>query len=273
MTVNSEPFVYAGLQSAYVYELNANGRPKGAGLTAYSGYEVYGPQVFTLNIPEPRRVPHAGNDRLLLTQIFPSKEAITGELQVAAEDLDLLAAVTGLTVQTLAGGRFLPHATDLQGKEPNVGMILQQAAVSESGLSRYHWHVIPNTRAVPRLPGMGENPEPMRFTLAPNPITRYLWGPNVVDDTSGAAQSAVQSGFSADRLRIAAFVADGIEDTFAFDAALQAIDENDIEVYTASGTTVTKVTSNITKAKTGVTFSYPAIPADETEVILLYQHA
>lgn len=269
--IENEPFVYSGLQSATIFDLNAYGRPKGTGLTAYTGLSVYATQVFTMNIPEPRRVPHSGNDRLLLTQIFPSKESITAELQVGAEDHDIIALLSGLSLVNIIEAQMMPLATQKQGKEPNVGMFLSQAALGQSGLQRYHTYAIPSTKAVPRAPGAQENPEPYRYSLSPNPVLAYLWGPDIVDDASQATESAVQSLFSEGELGIAAFIADGVEDQFLFPTDAPAFDVNKIAVYTASGSTVTPVTVDITKATTGVTFDYA--PANLTEVILFYQKA
>jgi len=248
MTVEST-YMYSGLQRAVVYELNTKGRPAAAaGGLVYAGQEVHATKLYNLTIPAARRVPHIGNDRLLATQIFPSQEAVSGELSVGSEDLDLLATLTGLTIKELAGMKMLPHMTDQQGNEPAVGMFLWQAAVSKQTKQQgIHFHIIPNTQAVPRLPGAGENPIDLVFDLAPNATEYHLHGEALapladiydplsgVSDT-GAFESGLWSGFSDYPNRIAAFIAATAQVEFLFPASRQAISTVNVAVFSGAQT-------------------------------------
>lgn len=274
-----EPIVYTEFQTGIVFELNAYGRPKGTGLTAYMGKEIYGTQVYNLTLPEPRRIPHSGNARLLKTQILPSKEAASAELQIGAEDLDLLGIFSGVTPATVGGMNFLPFMTDLQGKEAIIGLLLYQPGLKESGGQIFHWHMIPNAQGVVRLPSMQENPQPVVISLAPNPITTHLWGMPLgitdiygdVTTETGALTSGILSGYGDGEPAIAAFIANGSEDTFPFPSTKPANDVANVSVFTANGATVTEVDSgDITVATTGVTFDTP--PTLNHEVIIVYQH-
>jgi len=280
--ITAEPFVYTGFQTGVVYELNANGRPNGTTLDPYTGIEVYAAKLYNLTLPSSRKVPHVGNDRLLKVQQFPSQEVATGEISVGAEDLQLIAALTGLTVLEVAGMQMLPHMTDIQGKEPNVGLLLYQAALAQSGPQRYHFHMVTSTKAIPRLPGFGADPIDIIYDIAPDPVDRYLWGYDMapLGDVSdpysgvsptGAMEAGVWSGFAAGEPRICAWVADGVEDTFLFPENMPANDATNIAVWTATGSTVTPVPlgSGVTAALTGVVFD--SAPTVDHEVIVLYQ--
>jgi hypothetical protein len=279
-------YMYSGLQNAVAYELNAMGRPKAvAGGIAYVGSEVHATKVYTLTLPAPRRIPHIGNDRLLATQIFPSQEAATGELNVGSEDLDLIAALTGLTVKETAGLSMLPHLTDNSGKEPNVGLLLWQAAISKRLKKQgIHFHIVPSTRAVPRIAGAGENPIDLVFDLAPNATEYHLWGEalaplaDIYDEFSGvsdtgAFESGVWSGFSDYPNRIAAFIAQAAQVEFLFPTSRPAISTVDVAVFTGAqtDTSLTEVDpADYTVALDGVTFD--VAPGVGKEIQVIYQH-
>jgi len=280
-SITEEPFVYSGFQTGIVYELNANGRPNGTTLDPYVGLELYAAKLYALTLPASRKVPHIGNDRLLKVQQFPSQEVASGEISIGAEDLEVIAAVTGATILEVANMQMLPHMSDLQGQEPNIGLILFQAALARSGPQRYHFHMITSTKAIPRLPGFGPDPIDLVYDIAPDPVDKYLWGYDMapLSDPSdpfsgvsptGALEAGVWSGFAEGRPRIAAFVADGAETQFLFPEDKPAIAADNIAVYTATGATVTEVTSGYTGALTGVTFD--VAPTNGHEVILLYQY-
>jgi hypothetical protein len=282
-SITVEPYVFSGLQEIVVYELNAYGRPAGTGLDAYTGIEVYGAKIYALTLPAPRKVPHVGNDRLLKVQQFPSQEVASGEINVGAADLDLIAAVGGCSIVELAGARMIPLLSDLAGHEPNVGMILQQAALAKSGPQRYRFHIITSTKAILRDAGAGAEPIDLIYDIAPDPVDRYLWGADLAPlsdpsdpfsgvSESGALEAGVWSGFSAYRMRIASFIADGAEDSFLFPTDKQAADATNVAVYTATGETVTEEDpADYTVALTGVTFDTP--PTLNHEVHIVYQRA
>lgn len=286
MTENT--YLYSGFQKAVIYALNTKGRPAAqTGGLVYAGVEVYATKLYNLTIPPARRVPHIGNDRLLATQIFPSQEPVTGELSVGAEDLELIEVVTGLTIKTIAGANMLPHMTDQQGNEPVVGMLMWQAAVAKATKAQgIHFHIVPNTQAVPRLPGAGENPIDLVYDLAPNPTEYHLWGEALapladiydplsgVSDT-GAFESGLWSGFIDYPMRIASFIAAGAQVEFLFPASRPAIssDETKCAVFTGAQTDDALELvdpADYTLATSGVTFS--VAPGVGVEVQIVYQH-
>lgn len=285
MTVGTT-YLYSGFQNAVIYALNAKGRPAAeAGGLVYAGREVHATKLYNLTIPAARRIPHIGNDRLLATQIFPSQEPVTGELSVGSEDLELLEVLTGLTIKAVAGIKMLPHMTDQQGNEPSVAMLMWQAAVERSTKAQgIHFHIVPNTQAVPRLPGAGDNPIDLVFDLAPNPTEYHLWGEALapladiydplsgVSDT-GAFESGLWSGFSDYPLRIAAFIAATAQVEFLFPASRPCINTANVSVYSGAQTddALTLVDpADYTVASDGITFL--VAPGLGVEIQVVYQH-
>lgn len=282
-SITTEPFVFSGLQEIVVYELNPYGRPAGVGMDAYTGLEVYATKAYDFADPPPRKVPHEGNDMLLKVQQFPSKEVASGTFNIGAADLDLIAAVSGSSIVEVAGIQLLPAMTDLQGHEPNVGLIIQQAALAKSGPQRYRVSIITSTKMICRRPGAGAEPIDYVFEIAPDPVDRYLWGYDLAplsdpsDPFSGVSESGakiagVWDGFCAYRARIASFIADGFSTVFPFPSDKQAADATNIAVYTATGDTVTEeAAADYTAAVTGVTFDNA--PTVDHEVHIVYQRA
>jgi len=281
-------YMYSGLQRAVVYALNAKGRPAAADDgVAYIGREVHATKVYALTIPPARRIPHTGNDRLLATQIFPSLEPTTGELSVGSEDLDLLAILTGTTIKSIAGTKMLPHMTDLQGTEPAVGVLLWQAAVSkETKTPGVHFHIIPNTKAVPRVPGAGDNPIDVVFDLAPNATEYHLHGEalaplaDMYDPLSGVSDTGVfeaglWSGFADYPNRIAAFIAQSAQVEFNFPASRPAVSTANADFAVFSGAQTDDALelvdpSDYTIATDGITFDFA--PGDGVEIQVVYKH-
>jgi hypothetical protein len=279
-------YLYSGFQLGVIYELNSKGRPKAVNTTPYTGIEVYATKAYSPSLPQPRKVPHTGNDRLLKTQIFPGQEPATAELSVGAEDLDLIAMLAGTTVKQIAGMNMLPHLHDLQGKETQVGLILYQAALSRvTSAQGYHFHFISSSKMVVRLPGAGESPIDVMYDLTLNPSEYYLWGAalaplsDIYDPLSGVPETGVFeagifSGFSEFEPRIASFISGNNTTVFDFPASMPAVDVAKIAVFTAQPTddeTVLVPASDYTPAVTGVTMDTGLTTG--TEVHIVYQKA
>jgi|GEM_PF-1388482 len=288
--VTKEPIVFSGFHKGVAYELNTYGRPDPSTadpyIGPYTGIEIFAAKTFALTVPGTRKVSHIGNDRLIAVQQFPPQEPITGELGVGAEDLDLVEALSGGTIITNAEGRMLPHGSDLQGNEPNIGFIFLQDALAESGPQRYRFLIVPSTKAVPRASGAGADPIDYMYDLAPNPVNQHLWGEplSILADPSdpysgvsesGAETAAFWDGYSEYELRICSWLAQAAQVEFLFPENKQAADTDKIMVSYALGSTWGEVTTGITKAVTGITFdTAPATTYGAgTEIHVLYQLA
>jgi len=264
-----EPYTYVGARDGVVYELNAYGRPAApAGGSAYNGFALKGLKSYNLTIPPARRIVHVGNDGVRAQQLLPPIEAAAAEINIDGTDLDLLAAIMGVTIVEIAEIQMIPHLSDRRGSEPNVGIMTWQAAVADSGAQRWRTTIVSNTKMIPRLPGLGPDVIDFVFDLAPNPVDQYLWGSelaplaDVSDPYSGVSASqafsaGIWDGFAAYRPHLVSFKPAAGQTVFPFAENKQAANVTGVQVVTAltTGTPVIQDAADYTMALTGVTFN------------------
>lgn len=252
-----------GIRKGVVFELNANGRIEAQDDTLYyEGLPFQGPKAYSLNIPEARRIAHQGNDRLLAVDQLPPLDPIAGEIRVSALDYDLDAFLMNQKNFTVAAASAVARGTDLQGGEKQVALLLyQQALIKSTQTRRWHFHLVLSTRAIPIAASFVENAEDHRYSLAPTPVKKHIWGTALELATEGATESAIIDGFTTEKPHLVAFKADGVEDVFAFNTDKQPV-ANTYSVWVNG----TLQTSGITKNLTDVTFA--AAPADGADVIV-----
>lgn len=285
-SITVEPYTYVGARNGFAYELNTYGRPKGTGSDPYNGYELKGLKSYNLTIPPARRIVHVGNDGIRAQQLLPPIEAAAAEINIDGSDLDLLAAVMGVTIVEIAGMRMIPHLSDRRGSEPNVGLITYQAAVADSGAQRWRVTVVSNTKMIPRLPGAGPDPIDFVFDLAPNPVDQYLWGSELAplsdpsDPYSGVSESqaftaGIWDGFCAYRPNLISFIAAAGQTVFPFPEGKQAANVTDVQVVSvlANGTPVIESAGIASITTAAVTFTTAPVTTygAGVEVNILYQ--
>ena len=251
-----EPFVGFGTRKGIVFELDQYGLPAAPDVNPYTGLEIYGVRNFEMTYPEPRRVPHFNGDRVGLVQQFPSLEAAAGTIVVDGNDLNLTSILASVEKFTVSGIEMMPFLTDKQGEEPNVGLLIYQAAKKTTGVLGWHVQFIASTTMVPRPGPYGDNNYETRYALAPNAVNHFLWGPELTDEAHGAIESGVIDGFALYKPRITSWNADGIEDTFLFDTTQKPTDATYIVVQSVAGV-VSILTSGIVKTVDSVAFAYP----------------
>lgn len=259
-----EPFVGFGTRKGIVYELDQYGLPLGTydasdnpTTAPYTGLEIYGIRSFEVSYPEPRRIPHFNGDRVELVQQFPSLEASAGTIVVDGNDLNLASVLANVKKSTISGMELMPHLSDQQGNEPNVGLLVYQAAKKSTGVTGWHFQFIQSTSMIPRPGPYGDSNYETRYALAPNAVTAHLWGFALSLAADGAESAGIIDGFSLNPPRITTWIADGVEDEFLF-ATDQQPPDNTYKVYKAINGVVTEVTSGLTKTTTKITFSYLA---------------
>jgi hypothetical protein len=148
--------------------------------------------------------------------------------------------------------------------------------------------MIPNTKAIVRLPGAGQEPIDLVFDLAPDPVDQYPWGGDlsVLSDPSdpysgvsesGANNAGIWDFLSAYRPRMAAFSAQAAQVLFSFKDNHQAADATNIAVVAVNGngTPVEVDAGDYAATTAGVTFSTAPVLTygAGTEIIILYQIA
>jgi hypothetical protein len=257
-----------GLRYGVAFALNAAGRPAATGATAYTGVEFAGAKAFTLNVPEPRRIAHVGDDRVLAVDYLPPTEPVTGEIRTARGSLELDALLSGAKVGALGEASYLARASDRQGSEPQVGLLLyQQSLEAASRLRRWRVIVIPATRCIPMPAGMEEAAAEFRYSLAPSPSQTHLWGAPLSLATDGATEAAYLELMTEGKPKLVAFKADGTAVLFSFPTGAPALDVEKIVVW-KNGTIVS---TGVTKAVTGLTFA--AAPTSGDEIVAFYETA
>ncbi len=256
-----------GLRYAAIFALDATGRPAASGLTAYEGLEINGPKTFTINIPKPRQVTHIGNDRVLAVDTLPPTEPITGELRASVNAFDVHALLTGTEVNTVGEATEIAHATDQQGNEPQVGLLLYQMSLNTADRLRcYRCFVIPRVVCIPVPPGMSDNPEDVTYLINPTPTNERLWGAALSESVDGYTEAGVFEYMCEGKPKLISFLGDGTEDEFSFPAAAPAKATAKIAVF-KNGTEITGAA--ITKTTTKITFT--VAPSLNDNITVFYE--
>ncbi len=267
MTTASGKQLPMGFRFGYIFELNANGRPKATGVTAYEGIPFQGAQAFTLNFPESQRITHYGEDRPLASAFLPSKDPVTGELRSAVDNLDLDAVLSGNKKFEVGEAAMLAAQTDNQGNEPVVGGLFYQKSLDLS-TKRARWRsfLLPSIIVQPIPSGFAEGSESARYPIICNPSSAHLWGTPMTLNIEGALEAAVFRGMTEGKPKLVAFLGDGTTTVFPLPTSAPALSTDKI-VVVKNGT---EVTSGITLATTGVTFA--VAPALNDDIDVFYEH-
>lgn len=208
-----------GMRHAVIFKLDANGYPAATGSSAYEGFNIVGPKTYTLTIPDARKITHLGADRPLALDFLPPTEAMSAELQVASQDLEVNAYLTGVKTFVVGEATMMPWATDQQGYEPQVGLLLyQQSLETSTKLRNWRFHIIPRARVIPAPDGMNENAGVQKYAIAPSASTEHLWGEALTTGSEGATEVSVLEGAAEGRPTIVAFKGNGATTAFLLPA-------------------------------------------------------
>jgi len=255
-----------GLRHAVIFELDTNGYPAATGTGAYEGFNVVGPKTYTLTIPDVRKITHTGADRALALDFLPSLEAMSAELQVANNDLPLNAVLTGVSTFVIGESTLMPWNTDQQGYEPTVAMLLyQQTLETSTKLRNWRFHMIPKARVIPAPDGMNENAGVTKYSIAPSPSTKHIWGTALAVLTEGATESTVIEGQSEARPVIVTFKGDNTTTAFLFPVDKPASTVAKVKVWVNGVLTVPSPL-----AVTG--FSISPAPASGAMIVAFYEY-
>lgn len=270
MTAPSGNQLAVGARSGYLFELDANGFPAAPSTAVYEGLEIKGLKASDLNVPNPRVITHAGNDRVLANDFLPSLEPITGEIRAANLGMALNAKVTNVNTFNVGDMTFMPWGTDQQGSEIDVALVVFQQSLDTSlKLRRYRTIIAPKIRAVPLASGMNENPNEQRYSIVSNPTGKHLWGTTIVNATEGATEAAFIEGMATYRPKVVAWKADGTEDEYLFPTDKPARDYTTPKIAVwDNGTLVAG--GDMTLTATKVTFDTP--PTTGHIIVALYEY-
>jgi hypothetical protein len=187
-----------GLRFGAAFLLDTAGNPVCTGaigsgsVAATTGYAFSGEKAFDVTVPEPRKITFVGEDRVMSVDFLPAIDGVSGSLNTAALDQALNAMLTGVTNATVGESKALPYATDMQGSEPDVSLLLYQQAQDRTTKQR-RWRVLSLSLAkcIPLPPGMGDNPAEMRYSIAVTPSTKTIWGETLTSGSYGCTEASL----------------------------------------------------------------------------------
>ncbi len=268
MTAPIEKTLNYGLRFANVFELDANGLPKANGVMAYEGTQFKGSTAFELTIPDARKLTGLGEDGITQVVYLPPQDGADARLNVEAADPVLAALLDGTKVATVGEASVIGIATDKQGFEPRVALLLYQAAKGlETGKTYWHSFIIPSAQVVRKSPGMGADKAVTQYQVAPNRVKKHLWGVSFSNSVEGFLEAQVLEAWSNYPLRICSFLGDGTATEFSFPVNYPAVATDGIKVWKNG----VEVTSGLTKTVTGITFT--TAPANNDVIVVLREVA
>jgi hypothetical protein len=264
MTAPTERTLNVGLRYACAFELNSSGLPNASGTTAYEGLQMQGSTAFDLTIPDARKLTGLGEDGITQIVFLPPNEAATGLLHVEGADPALAALLDGTKLFTVGEATLAGVATDKQGFEPRVGLMLYQLAVGLlSGKQYWHTYFLPSTKAIRKAGGMTADKAPTTYQLAPNRVSQHLWGAPFTNANEGYLSTQIVEAWTNYPLRLASFVADGTAVDFSFPVATPAISTAGIAVFVDGVLT----TAGITKTTTKVTWATAPLVGKHVDIL------
>jgi len=271
MTATSGKQLAVGLRFGVIYTLNSDGTPTGDDVThtnATDGTEFAGPKVFTLNVPEPRKITHIGEDRVLAVDYLPPSDGMDGELSVSPSELDIVALLGGLTVATVGEGVLAALASSQQGFEPQVGLMLYQQSLDVTlGTRRWRSFWFPSCRCIYMPAGMGQDTQDIRYKIAPAVTTKLPWGTALNDTDNGCLTMQGVEMMSEGRPNMAAWRGNGAEDTFLMPTDKPATSTAKMAIYADGVLQAAQLSSTAVDS-----FAFTVAPADDVIITCLYEY-
>ena len=254
-----------GLRRVYAFELNSDGTPNGtSAATGYEGLRFQGATAYDLNIPDPRKITGHGEDGITQIAYLPPLDAMDGKLTVESADPALSALFDGTKIATIGEASAVGVGTDRQGFEPRVGLFMFQAARGlETGAVYWHSYILPSAQVIRKAGGMVAEKASTVYNIAPNRVSKHIWGTAFSASVEGFTSSQMIELWSNYPLRLAAFLGDGLEDTFLFPTDSPAVGSAGIKVWVNG----VELTVGITKETSGVTFT--SAPDDGDQIVIL----
>lgn len=252
-TIMEDIYLPSGARAATLFELDqSTGRIKATSTTPYYGTQIYGIKQLNLNVPEPRKITHTGNDRPLQIDWLPATEAMDGELTASATNLALEAKVSGVKVETVGTAKLVPIVTSQQGFEPQVALWFTRQTENISGLRRWENYVFSAAKVIYLPASMTDTTSDIRYKVAPAISARKIYGEAWTDVSNGATTAQLGQFATLEYTYLVGWKADGAENEFLFAVTKPANDSgagvlgvwaNDVLVapadYTASADKIT----------------------------------
>lgn len=245
-----------GLRRAQIYEIDSTGYPDGDQDAAdgYDGVRLTGVQSYTPTLPDVQILNHQGDDVVFAQDKLAPTELPSGALNTGKTNLDIDALLGSSLVETLGEAQIGVMATDEQGQEPLVCLVLYRSAQNvdpaSAGFGSRHWkqYWFPKTAIIPKdataeQAGLDQN----QYNIVPTKFTMKPWGVPLSDDTNGADQAVYMRTISENPVMMERWTGNGTLTTFNLN-------------WTPINTTKTKVFANGT-AQTVASVDTDSTPA------------
>lgn len=258
-----------GLRYGAAFALNSSGLPDATSpTTPYEGVQFHSANAFDIAFPDARQIVHPGDDKVSAIDYLPPLDPITGTLSVSRYDMTLNALLTGVLEYTPGEMDAMSWATDQQGDEPSVGLLLyQQSLAGVTKIRNWRSFLIPSARVIPKPGGMSADQVNTTYQIGVNPTTKQLWGTTLDITVEGALEHGFVEFHSEYKPWMAAWLANGTATVFSFSAGHQAQATAKIEVWDNG----LNVTGSVTLATTDVTFS--VAPTSGHVVVVWYEQS
>lgn len=262
MTAPVEPTMNYGFRYLSVMQLNASNRPKAASATPYQGLQVFGSTTFDLTIPDARKIVGRGEDGVTATALLAPIEVSDAKINVNATDPDVIAVLGDLVKRTVGEAIFMGVATDRQGLEPQLALLMcQKAKGLDTGAVYWHSYLFPSAQVFRKNGSMNDNSANDTLSVAPAVVKQHLWGEDFTMLADGFLSAQALECWSNGMPRITSFKGDNTEDEFLFPTNEPCVSTAGVVVY-VNGVKKT-LTTDYTIATTKVNFvAAPALDAD-----------
>jgi hypothetical protein len=270
MTAPSTQFWGGDVYLSTVFPLDSAGALQPPDDQVYEGLEVDGARTFDLTPAEGSYLVNIGNGRLRDTIYRAPREASRAELRVGYSQLDVIAALSGVSVYTVGEAQIIGRLTNLQGSEPDCALLLTQAGHDENGLTRYLSYIIPKGKAIPIDSPFNDNALELRYAVTISNSRKEVWGETFTVLRHGFTETGYLDMITEGKPKIVAWKANGYDENFAFPAAKLPTDANKISVWNWNdGTEYTGGTINKLPL-THIDFASP--PAADDIIVAKYEY-
>jgi hypothetical protein len=269
MAAPSKKAFGVGLNGAYIIPLTTAGYPAATATTVYEGLVVGGPASLEVTTPDPAQIVHIGNNQVLQRDQLPSTDTSSAVLTVSRQDLDTLAAITAVKVQTVGDLNMLPMMSSQQGLEPTVGFYAYQQLKDESGNRRWNTWIFPKVTISPKPGSLSREARTLAYNITPNTTKKTIAGTLLSVADNGCVSAEYMIYESNYRLGVVAWLGDNSETDFAFPTARQAA---------AASNDAIRVYVNGTLTTTGITLgtddlNFAVAPAAGAVIVAIYDMA
>jgi hypothetical protein len=236
----------------------------------YEGIEFEGPTGFEVNYGTPRSLPVVAQGQVQATFLLPSIEAKTGILRCAYDKLTLSAMLSGVAVDTVGEGKFMPQDTDKSGKEPLVGLLLQQLQAKDGdGQLVWHNNVIHRATVVPDPVSYTAEVMVKTYNIAMSRSSKRLWGETYTLATHKCLKSSMDDGISSYQFNMGVWVGNGEYTSFNLPTGKPAKTSAKAKVWDFStGAARAGAWDDTTDA---MTFTPSVLVADGTVLVVTYE--